>query len=99
MQIELRNAPGNVGRLRFRDDAAEEGERDAHLTLPVDGSPVPFLISGDLGEASVDDGDAVLEVTVDGAVVAQIAFMVRIRKDAETLTDPERDRFLAAFEP
>ncbi len=29
--------------------------------------------------------------------MAQVAFMVRIRKDAETLTDGERDRFVGAL--
>ncbi len=46
---------------------------------------------------SLDDGDAVLEAVVDGEVVAQLPFMVRVRKDAESLTDRERDRFVSAM--
>ena len=38
-----------------------------------------------------------LEAVVDGEIVARIPFMVRIRKDAETLTIAERDRFVSAF--
>ena len=45
----------------------------------------------------MDDGDAVVEAVADGEVVAQVPFMVRVRKDAESLTDLERDRFVSAF--
>lgn len=97
VRVELRNGQSSVGRLRFRDVPDEDGEEQVRLDLPVDGSPVPFLISGDLGHPSVDDPDAVLEVVVDDEVVGAFELMVRIRKDAETLTDQERDRFLKAF--
>ena len=95
--VLLRNAPGNVGRLLFRETAAEDGESAVSLALPVDGSPVDLLLSGEFMAASVNDGDAVVEAVVDGEVVAQVPFMVRIRKDAETLTDGERDRFVSAL--
>ena len=95
--VLLRNAAGNVGRLTFRADATEDGDPEATVDLPVDGSPVDVLLSGEFMAASVDDGDAVLEAVVDGEVVAQVPFMVRVRKDAETLTDAERDRFVSAF--
>jgi tyrosinase len=97
LRVELRNGQASVGRLRFRDDPTEDGEETAQLDLPVDGSPVPFLLSGDLGHPSVNDRDAVIEVVADGQVVDEFEFMVRIRKDAETLTTQERDRFLQAF--
>ena len=48
---------------------------------------------------SLDDGDAVLEAVVDGEVVAQLPFMVRVRKTAESLTDRERDRSSAPGGP
>ena len=95
--VLLRNASGNVGRLVFRAGPTEDGEPEATLLLPVDGSPVGVLLSGEFMAPSVDDGDAVLEAVVDGEVVAQVPFMVRVRKDAETLTDAERDRFVSAF--
>ncbi len=95
--VRLRNAGGNVGRLAFRRQPTDEGEEELELQLPVDGAPVDLLVSGEFGEPSVDDGDAVLEVVMEGAVVAAVPFMVRIRKDAESLTSAERDRFIAAF--
>lgn len=95
--VVLRNAAANVGQLLFRDVDTEDGESETTRVLPVDGSPVELLISGELQYPSVDDGDAVLEAVVDGAVVARVPFMVRIRKDAETLTERERDRFVSAF--
>ncbi len=95
--VLLRNAAGNVGKLAFRTDPTEDGEADTTLALPVDGSPVDLLLSGEFLAPSVDDGDAVLEAVVDGEVVAQVPFMVRVRKDAETLTDLERDRVVSAF--
>ena len=95
--VLLRNAPGNVGRLAFRTSVVEDGESETSLALPLDGSPVGFLVSGEFLAPSVDDGDAVLQAVVDGEVVAEIPFMVRVRKDAETLTDRERDRFVSAF--
>ena len=95
--VLLRNATGNVGGLWFRQAAPQAGATDLTLQVPVDGSPVGFLLSGDGTNASEDDGDAVLEAAVDGDVVAQVPYMVRIRKDAESLTDTERDRFLSAL--
>ncbi len=95
--VLLRNASGNVGRLAFRAAPTEDGEPETTLQLPVDGSPVDVLLSGEFMAPSVEDGDAVLEAVVDGEVVAQVPFMVRVRKDAETLTDAERDRFVSAF--
>ena len=95
--VLLRNAAGNVGGLAFRLVPTEDGDDELALQLQDDGSPVDFLLSGEFMKPSVDDGDAVLEAVVDGEVVAQVPFMVRIRKDAETLTEGERNRFLGAL--
>ena len=101
--VLLRNASGNVGRLAFRAAPTEDGEPETTLQLPVDGSPVDVLLSGEFMAPSVEDGDAVLEAVVDGEVVAQVPFMVRVRKDAETLTDrrarPVRQRLRLAQQP
>ena len=97
LPVLLRNAATNVGGLSFRLLPTDEGEDELALQLPVDGSPVDFLLSGEFMKPSLDDGDAVLEAVVDGEVVAQLPFMVRVRKDAESLTDRERDRFLSAM--
>ncbi len=70
------------------------------LTLPTNGDWVEFYIAGMFGRPSVRDKDAVIEVKEnrpDGIVLARQALMVRVRKNAQTLTVDERDRFLRAL--
>ena len=71
------------------------------LTLPGDGSWVPFVVAGAFGSPSIDDKDAVVEAhqgTDAGPILGTKAMMVRIRKDANTLAPSERDRFLLAWQ-
>lgn len=71
------------------------------LTLPKDGSWVPFVVAGKFPQASTQDKDAVIQVhraTSDGPVVQTQALMVRVRKDHRKLTDHERLRFLEALD-
>lgn len=71
------------------------------LTLPASGAWVPFMIAGEFGSPSENDKDAVIEAhlnTSTGPIVGSKALMVRIRKDANTLTSGERDRFLFAWQ-
>jgi tyrosinase len=68
------------------------------LTLPQSGAWVPFAVSG--VTASERDKDAVIEVKedrTDGVVLGRKALMVRIRKNANTLSEDERRRFLNAL--
>jgi tyrosinase len=60
---------------------------------------VTFWIAGEFQKPSSNFGDAVVQATdgSSGAVLGSLAVMVRIRKDAQTLPAPERDRFLAAM--
>jgi len=70
------------------------------LTLPADSSWMSFVIAGKFGRPSTTDKDAVIEVhetTAAGPVVGKKSLMVRIRKNANALTAPERDRFLRAM--
>ena len=70
------------------------------LTLPADGSWVPFVIAGEFGAPSINDKDAIIQAhqnSSTGAVLGTKALMVRIRKNANTLTPSERDRFLYAW--
>lgn len=66
------------------------------LTLPEDGSPVRFYVAGEFSNPSLRDKDAVIEAQVSWGPIGRMAVMVRIRKDANTLTTSERDRFLWA---
>lgn len=70
------------------------------LTLPADGSWVPFVIAGRFGRPSTNDKDAIVEAhlgTTAGAIVGTKALMVRVRKNANNLEASERARFLFAW--
>ncbi|HEX2205148.1 MAG TPA: tyrosinase family protein [Longimicrobium sp.] len=70
------------------------------LTLPQSGAWVPFVLAGEFGHPSTRDKDAVIEAKEDrpdGVVLGRKALMVRVRKNANTLTADERDRFLRAM--
>lgn len=70
------------------------------LTLPGDGSWVPFVIAGKFGSPSVNDKDAIIEVhhnLAAGPVIGTKALMVRVRKNANNLTSSESSRFLFAM--
>jgi tyrosinase len=94
--VTLRNA-GKTGEIVFGTTRAVEGTKELTLTLPKTGAPVAFWIAGQ--KASVEDGDAVVEVVAkrSGTVLGAIPLMVRVRKDATTLTVRERNRFLWAM--
>jgi tyrosinase len=95
--VTLQNA-GTGGQLVFSDPAAWSPQDTFALALPGDGTPVSFLVAGKFGSPSSAAGDAAMQA-VDGAgtVLGQLAAMVRVRKDANTLSDAERDRFLSAL--
>ena len=98
VKVLLRNA-GSVGKIKFDVVRSHQGTPTLQLDLPGDGSPIRFWVAGEFRQPSSNFGDAVLEV-VDAASQAQLSstpLMVRIRKDANTLSDGERDRFVAAF--
>src|SRR5262249_13766668 len=69
------------------------------VVAPGDGTPVSFWVAGKFQSPSVSYGDAVIEVSdkSSGVVLGSRATMVRIRKNATSLSSPERDRFLAAL--
>jgi tyrosinase len=94
----LRNG-GSVGKLVFDVARSHQGTPTLQLDLPGDGSPIRFWVAGQFQQASQSFGDAILEVVDAGssAVLNSTSLMVRIRKDAQTLSTAERDRFVAAF--
>jgi tyrosinase len=98
IDVTLQNA-GAGGQLVFDSARTDQGSSTLALALPADGTPVDFWIAGAFQQPSLADGDAVVEAVGTGAagVLGSKAVMVRIRKNAETLTAAERDRFLAAF--
>lgn len=96
--VTLRNA-GTGGQLDISLSRTMQGAPNLDVDLPGDGSPLRFWLAGRFGRPSAAFGDAVLQVVerASGTVLGTTPAMVRIRKDANALTDEERDRFLVAF--
>jgi tyrosinase len=97
VSLVLRTAAGAGGKLAFRTAPTDDAATELTLQVAADGTPSDFLVSGLFQSPSSDDHDAVLELVVGGQVVQSVPFMVRIRKNAESLSEDERDRFLDAL--
>jgi tyrosinase len=67
------------------------------ISVPTNGSTVPFFVAGRFGRPSAENGDVRVRAQVSGTEVGTVALMVRIRKNANRLTPGERDRLVAAF--
>ena len=93
--VELRNG-GTRGKVEFDMTRTHRGTPTLRLDLPGDGSPVRFWVAGSFGEASETFGDAVVNIVRAGTAepLGAVPAMVRVRKDAQTLSPGERDRFV-----
>ena len=70
------------------------------LNLPANGDWVPFMIAGRFNFPSRNDKDTIVEAHLNsavGAIVGTKAMMVRVRKNANTLTTSEKGRYLFAW--
>jgi tyrosinase len=85
------------GAVVFRSGTTGAFANTVTLTVPVDGTSVPFFTAGKFGQPSVNDGDVKIEARVGTTLVGSVPVMVRIRKNANNLTTGERDRFISAF--
>jgi tyrosinase len=87
------------GQVIFRTAYGAADQNTISLTLPGDGTPVPFFVGGKFGSASTNDQDGGISVTdaATSTVLHQRTLMVRVRKNANNLTTGERDRFLTAY--
>jgi tyrosinase len=98
--VKVRNQnPEQGGQVVFFATIPGTGQAELPLMLPTDGAPVDCHIAGQFQRPSIEDGDAAIEV-VDAAtsqVLGTAPLMVRIRKDATTLTAAERNLFLETF--
>lgn len=86
------------GAIMFRKTAAGANSATLDLSLPINGASVPFFVVG--RKASIANGDVSIQAKAQIAnspIVGTMRLMVRIRKNAESLTTAERNRFLAAF--
>jgi tyrosinase len=91
--------PNQGGQLLFFDAIPGAGQARLQLRLPTNGTPVNFFIAGKFLHPSTADKDAVIEVVNanTSAALSTKALMVRIRKNANNLTEGERNRFLSAL--
>lgn len=98
VSVTFRSA-GPTGQLRFATTRTHRGTSTLDLRLPATGARVPFFVAGAFGQPSSVLNDAGVEVRAAGAgtILGQHPVTVRVRKDATTLSDAERDRFLAAL--
>ena len=90
---------GAGGQLLFREGASRTWSAQLRLEVPAGGTPVAFEIAGRFGAPSERDKDAAVEaVAIDGSLTpAALPLMVRVRKNANCLSEHERDRFLFAY--
>ncbi|HEV7395913.1 MAG TPA: tyrosinase family protein [Pyrinomonadaceae bacterium] len=92
----------SAGAIGFRAGTTGAFSSTLDLQVPKTGTSVPFFVAGKFGRPSVNNEDVKIEaratVLSPTAVLAgSIKLMVRIRKNAESLTPGERDRFVKAF--
>jgi tyrosinase len=99
IRVRVRTRPRSRGRLAFRTAPAAVPTPEVTLDLDHRGRPSALFVAGEFGLPSRADGDTTLEVLrpPTTTVVASVPLMVRVRKDAETLTVAERNRFLRAL--
>lgn len=94
VQITGASAAGG-GVVLFRRGTTGAFSSGLTLPVPITGASVPFFVAG--RRASVNNGDVRIEARNGTTLVGAVKLMVRIRKNANTLTPGERDRFVAAF--
>ena len=87
------------GRVVFAPQRDAEAADQLTLNLPANGAPVDFWVLGRFQSPSRADGDAQIRVlpAVGATPLLTVPLMVRVRKDAQTLTIAERNRFLSAL--
>jgi len=101
-------APGR-GHVNFAADAdayrkaLEGGAPDLDritLWLKADGTPQPLVVAGAFPHYSSSDKDTAVVIhlgTADGPVLGRTRLMVRVRRNEETLSAEEKQRFLWAL--
>lgn len=85
------------GAVVFRQGTTGSFSSSLSLSIPINGTSVPFFVAGRFGQPSTNRGDVRIDARMGTTLVGSVKIMVRIRKNAESLTTGERDRFVAAF--
>jgi tyrosinase len=98
VNVTLRaNSVTGGGAVVFRRTTTGTFATSLQLQLPANGTSVPFFVAGRFGRPSVNPGDVTIEARAGTTVVGSVPLMVRVRKNANTLTVAERNRLIAAF--
>ena len=87
----------SAGAVVFRSGTSGTFANSLTLSVPKNGTSVPFFVAGKFGRPSVNSGDVTIEARNGTTLVGSIQVMVRIRKNANVLTAGERNRFVSAF--
>ena len=96
--IRLRSvSAATAGAVSFRQGSTGTFATSLSLPVPINGNWVKFQVAGRFGRPSVNLNDVTIEARKGNALVGSVTCTVRIRKNANTLTPGERDRFIAAF--
>ena len=97
--VRLGSPVGRGGRVVFAPQRNAEAADQLALNLPTNGAPVDFWVLGRFQSPSRSDGDARITVlpAAGATPLLTVPLMVRVRKDAQTLTLAERNRFLSAL--
>lgn len=85
------------GAVRFAVSADGAFSNNLSVEVKTDGTSVNFFVAGRFGRPSTDLNDVTIEAKDGSTLVGSVDLMVRIRKDANTLTVNERDRFIGAL--
>lgn len=106
IESKPRNDAPNPGAVAFSlsRDSSEAPQETLEVSVDTASRTARFFLQGTRASEAWIDGaefhgrDVLIEVrTEDGAVIGTSELMVRVRKNAQTLTDDERDIFLEAF--
>src|SRR5689334_20385968 len=79
--VTLRNS-GSGGQVVFGLTSAAATQDTLSVSLPADGTPVPFFVAGKFGSPSLADQDVTIQaVDNSAAALGSLAAMVRVRKN------------------
>lgn len=96
--IRLRGVSTTTGgAVNFRQGANDPFATTLTLPVPINGNWARFQIAGRFGRPSLSLNDVKIEARLGNALVGSTTCTVRIRKNGNTLSAAERDRFIAAF--
>jgi tyrosinase len=90
-------SPATGGAVNFRAGTTGAFATSLIVRVPINGNWVSFFIAGRFGRPSVNLNDVTIQARRGNALVGTTRCTVRVRKNANTLTPGERDRFVAAF--